>query len=384
LKTRPQTIDLLFLAHSLAVGGAERQLVNLARGLHVRGRRVCVAVLRGGRGFEAELQAAGVQVLDLQQGSHPWSPLILIRLITAVRRARPFVLYGYMSLPNVLAVLLRPVLGRTRIVWGVRAAFVDYRGSRFLFRLADALERRLSFLPHLIICNSRAGKEHAVARGYPASRTVVVANGIDTERLKPSPDGRARVRREWKIELEEPLIGIVARFDPMKDHATFLRAAASLAARMPRVKFVCVGEGDAALRARMRQLAAELGIGERVIWAGERRDMPDVYNALDVLCLSSRGEGFPNVIGEAMACGTPCVATDVGDVAWVIGDQGVIVERENPEALAQGLASMLARSAQINGTAARLRIVREFSVSSLCDQVESMLFPPAAEGKACA
>lgn len=377
---------MLFLAHSLAVGGAERQLVNLAKGLHTRGHTVVIAVLRPGRGFEDELRSAGISIVDLQGKSYSWSPIIVFRLIGAIRRLKPAVVYSYLSLPNVLSALVRPMIRATRIAWGVRASFVDYRGSRLRFRVADALEQKLAFLPDMIICNSAAGKRLAIAKGYPQSRLVVIPNGIDTDRFKPSRAGRERVRHEWKVAMGERVVGIVGRLEPMKDHATFLRAAAVLKQRMPVTKFVCVGRDEAGWRARMQQLAVELGIHSHVIWSEERADMPDVYSALDVLCLTSRGEGFPNVIGEAMACDTPCVATDVGDVSRVIGDAGIVVARENPAALADAVESVLARPGGTGSSrmSPRSRIVERFSVSALCDATEAMLFGGNKSKEACA
>ena len=134
------------------------------------------------------------------------------------------------------------------------------------------------------------------------------------------------MRLEWGIAECEKLIGQVGRLDPMKDHSTFLKAAALLAHERKDVRFVCVGEGPTGYRDELYSLAKTLGLASRLIWAGSRRDMPAVYNAFDVAVSSSRwGEGLPNVIAEAMACGVPCVVTDVGDSAFVVDKLGVVV-----------------------------------------------------------
>ncbi|MHC5827541.1 MAG: glycosyltransferase, partial [Nostoc sp.] len=163
-----------------------------------------------------------------------------------------------------------------------------------------------------------------------------------TERFQPNPEAGLQVRTEWRISKDTILIGLVGRLDPMKDHPTFLKAVALLCKEREDIRFVCVGMGSHEYAQELYQLAEELEVAEKVIWAGGRADMPDIYNALDINCSSSSyGEGFSNVIGEAMACGVPCVVTDVGDSAWIIGDTGIVVPPNNPEALKAGITSLI-------------------------------------------
>ena len=194
-------------------------------------------------------------------------------------------------------------------------------------------------------------------------------NGIDTLRFRPDREAGARVRAEWGIGDDESLIGLVGRLDPMKGHACFLQAAALLCARRSGMRFVCVGDGPEHYRESLRALAGQLGLGDRLIWAGTRTDMPAVYNALDMaVSASAYGEGLPNMLGEAMACGTPCVVTRVGDSAWVVGETGVVVPPEDPAALADAWATMLRRIEEERAglsRAARLRIEQNLSVEAL-------------------
>jgi glycosyltransferase involved in cell wall biosynthesis len=162
----------------------------------------------------------------------------------------------------------------------------------------------------------------------------------------------------------------------MKDHPNFLRAAAQIARSRADVRFVCIGVGPEAYASELVQLTAELGIADRVIWAGGRSDMPAVFNALNLVCSSSAyGEGFPNIIGEAMACGIPCVVTDVGDSAWIVGDLGTVVPPQNPEALQTALEKSIA-SCKLDGSAAmtiRQRVVERFSVAQLTLKTQGIL-----------
>jgi glycosyltransferase involved in cell wall biosynthesis len=253
---------------------------------------------------------------------------------------------------------------------------MDLERSSRAARYAFALSCRLARFAHLIIFNSRAGLEYHVARGYPRLRSAVIRNGIDTERWRPEPEAGAALRRTWGVGSDAPLIGIVARLDRIKGHETFIRAAALLARDREDVTFVIAGTGDSGLTARLRTLAAELGIEQRLIWAGGANDPVAVYNALDIVTSSSLGEGFPNVVAEAMACGRPCVATDVGDTRELLGDDSLCVPPSDAAALHDAWSRVLswdpAQRAEV-GSIARERVTRQFSIEALGDRTARQL-----------
>ncbi|MDH4220896.1 MAG: glycosyltransferase, partial [Candidatus Aminicenantes bacterium] len=180
-------------------------------------------------------------------------------------------------------------------------------------------------------------------RGFPERKLVVIHNGIETDRFFTDLEARARIRAQWGVREGEKLIGIVARFDPMKDHVTFIRAAALLSNQRPDVRFVCVGNGQEPYKSELYSLSHKLSLDDKLIWVGAREDMPSVYNALDIAVSSSYEEGFPNVIVEAMACGVPCVVTDVGDSAMIVGNEGVVVPPRDSDALLAGLSQAMNR-----------------------------------------
>lgn len=369
-------LRLVILGRSLDYGGAERQFVALACGLHNRGHRVVVAVFYGGP-LELDLRACGVPVEVFEKRGR-WDVVgFLLRLGRFLRRERPQVVHGVLPMPNVLAVILRP-LSRGRVVWAVAGADLDLARYDWLTRLVDRTERRLSRFPNLIISNSQAGRDDAVGDGFPADRTVVIPNGIDTDRFRPDPAARRRVREEFGVGEREALIGMVGRIDPQKDHPTFLRAAARLAGERGAVRFVCVGTGPTGYATELRSLAdgLGLGLGPRLLWAGARADMPAVFNALDVAVLpSAYGEGVANVIGEAMACGVPCAVTDVGDSARVVADQGEVVPARDPDALAAAIGRLLdaASRGEVDPAAVRRRVVEHLSMDRFLDRTEQAL-----------
>lgn len=368
-----------FLIRSLDFGGAERQLVLLAKGLHEQGHLVSVVVFYSNGPLEEDLRRAGVEVRLLNKGSRWDIAAFLLRLIRLLKHERPSTIYSFLAVPNVLAVILKPFFPRTRVVWGVRASNVDLRRYDWLARLVWWVECRLARFTDSIIVNSQAGFRYAAAHGFPKHRMVVIPNGIDTDRFCPDPNSRRRVREEWGIPEHVTVIGLVGRLDPMKGHPTFLKAAERMMRRRHDVRFVCVGDGSSVYRADLQRLCAELGLADRVLWAGKCVDMPAIYNGLDVCTSSSAyGEGFPNVIGEAMACGKVCVVTDVGDSAWIVGRTGEVVPAEDHVALSEAWNVLIERKSfrqdlLERGEDARKRIVGVFTTSALLEDTSKVL-----------
>ncbi len=249
---------------------------------------------------------------------------------------------------------------------------VVFRMECFFSRFAD-----------LIIVNSYAGRNYHLKHGFPEKKMVVIPNGIDTDYFKPDPAARAQKRAEWRIGEHEKLIGIVARLDPMKDHPTFLKAAALLAKEKEDVRFVCVGDGLERYKSKMKELSSELGLVGKIIWAGAHKDMNAVYNAMDILVSSSYGEGFPNVIGEAMACGVQCVVTDAGDSALIVGRTGAIAQSKSPDALKATIGLTLEKMGghENEKEICRCRIVENFSLHALATKTDETLSILLLQGK---
>lgn len=361
-------LRIFFLVPSLAVGGAETQLTHLAEGLAARGHEVTVAVHYSGGALEGRLHGARLVRLD-KAGRWDLAGFAL-RLVRAVRACGPDVVCTFLGTPNILAAALRPWIRPARLAWTVRCSDMDLSRYDWAVRFAARTEAFLSPLADLIMVNSQAGRDVAVRRGMAPGRMVVVVNGFDSDRFAPDPAAGARVRAEWGMPGGAPLVGLAARLDPMKDHETFLAAARLVAGRDEAVRFVCVGDGP--LRAGLAARSRALGLDDRLLWAGERRDMAAVYNALDVCCLASITEGFPNVLGEAMACGVPCVTTDVGDAARLVGATGTVVPPRDPEALADGILETLGRVRNGRAPDTRARIVDEYSLAAMVGRVEGL------------
>jgi glycosyltransferase involved in cell wall biosynthesis len=289
---------------------------------------------------------------------------------------QPDVIYAFQPTQTVLATLVRPWRLPARLVFGVRASEMDAGHYGILSALAGRLEGLLSPRADLIIANAQAGRADAIDRGLPQNRIAVIPNGIDTCTMHPDAAAGLAQRRAWGIAEDAFVIGCVARLDPMKDHAGLLTAAAHFMRSDPDAVLVCVGDGPPAYRDRLVALAQSLGVAERVIWAGELGNVGMVYNAFDIATLASAfGEGFPNVVGEAMACGVPVVATDVGDVQAIVGGLGEVVAPKQPEQLSAGWERLRRRLALEPGLreAARQSIVVNFGVETMVGRTEDIL-----------
>lgn len=373
-------MTIFFLARSLNFGGAERQLVVLAKGLKEEGYDVIVAVFYGGGQFEKELKQSGVTFEDLNKGGR-WEVFsFLLRLAALLKRSKPSVVYGFLSLPNVLLVLLHKLVPNAKVVWGVRATDPDFSHYNWLVPLVYKAENYLARYSDLVIVNSDAGRRDCEKRRFSTSKLVVIPNGIDTVYFSPDNKAGKAFRTQHGVLDNEKLIGVVGRLDPMKGHPAFLAAFALVRKEVSRVKALIVGEKSELhedyLKALHKQ-AEELDIGHLVIWAQPCEAMPAVYSAIDILVSSSSfGEGFSNVIAEAMSCATPCVATRVGDSAKIVGNLGVVVEPDNVDALARAIVKTLSvgRADPIRRQV-RQRIKNHFSIEKYIKATELAICP---------
>ncbi len=369
-------IRILFLLNSLQHGGAERQLVNLLQGLDRRRfRSTVVTYYQGGTWEETVRQMPGVDLHCLGLKNRFDLAGMIFALSRITRKTRPDILYGLLGDACTLAFIHARVFGRHRVIWGLRATNMDFNQYPITSGWVYRLNAYLSKWVDRIIANSWTGSKYHVGQGYARDRIVVICNGIDTGHFRPQPEKGADLRHTWGIGHETPLIGRVGRLDPMKDYPAFLKAAAILTGHRPDVRFVIVGGGSDQMLKDLKALSGSLGVGERVLWLGPREDLPAIYSACTFTSSSSFGEGFPNVIAESLACEVPCVATDVGDSAMVVGLGGITVPARNPEALAKAWEQMLSLSKEKReemGQEGRKHIIGNFSMQKMIRSTEKV------------
>lgn len=332
----------------LGLGGAERSLINLVNHDRPDRPRQSVINLLGGESFEATIQqkAAALHTIGMER---PHQVLSGIRRLTRLlRELQPDAIQSWMYNADLMTYWAwrRARLRGTRLYWGVRCSDMDLsQYSRRLRWTVTACAKRSGNVTG-IVANSHAGKSVHQHLGYRSPLFEVIENGIDINTFRLMPESRQQRRDEFGVTAERPMALHVARVDPMKDHA-LLQAVAR---QRPDIDFVAIGTGTAGLDGP----ANLKGVGPR-------SDLPQCYAAADVAILTSAyGEGFPNVLGEAMACGLPVVTTDVGDAAHIVGDTGRIVPPRDAAAFSAALDDVLTDPARLADP--RSRIVQRFTL----------------------
>lgn len=330
---------ILHVIAGLNSGGAEMTLYRLLPRLQADS---VVVSLTGIGAVGRKIQDLGVSVCSLDAARGRPDPRMLLRLARVIRRYEPDLIQTWMYHADLVGGLAAKMARRTPVVWNVRHSTLDPAGTkRTTLWTARACAAVSSLLPYSIVCCSRSALQEHVKLGYDSGKMVMIPNGVDSSAFRPDPEARRSMRRSLDLDMDADVIGIVARFDPQKDHQTFFRAAAQLRADRPKVRFLLCGDGITWENEVIAEWIHELGLADNVRLLGHRDDVPRFIASLDLLSLSSYTEAFPNVIAEAMACGIPCVTTDVGDARVIVGSCGVVVSPRDPSSLAAGWSALL-------------------------------------------
>lgn len=367
---------ILHVITGLDVGGAENMLYRLLCGLD-RHRFECRVISLIEPGLMGQrIREAGIPVDTLSMRRGVPSPAGLWRLVRHIREYRPEIIQTWLyhaDLAGLVASRLAHPFGRRpKVAWNIRCSYMaldEYRRlTGFTLRACAALSGQ----PDAVLTNSHEARRFHAELGYAPKRFEVIPNGFDTGQYRPDAELRAAVRRELELPPEALVVGHVARFDAMKDHRSLIRAAAMAAASDSRAVFVLVGRGVDYDNLEMAAWMGESGLDPgRVRLLGERSDVARLMAAMDIHVSSSLGESFPNVVGEAMACGAVPLVTDVGDSARLVGDTGSVVPPADVEALGAALSDLIGQGGERltrAGGLARKRVEERFSLESMVDQ----------------
>lgn len=373
---RAARLKVTHVITGLETGGAEIMLYNLLSHIDrsLVESEVVSMTYKGSVGEQIESLGIPVRELGMERGSpNPW---YVFRLAAWLRKSRPDIVQTWMYHANIVGGFAAKLTGGLPVVWGIHASRLEARTSKRLTMWTVRASARLSTsLPARIVSASRSAHRLHADIGYDQDKMRVIPNGFDLDYFAPDAAARISVRRELGLADDATLIGMVARVDPHKDHGNFINAAALLRTRLPDAHFLLCGSGVTDANPWMSELVRGAGIGEKCHLLGNRDDIPRLTAALDVATLSSYGEAFPLVIGEAMACGVPCVVTDVGDSAYIVGEAGRVVPVGDPYSLAMAWLDVVAKPADEHramGEAARARIVSLFSVDDVVSRYQDL------------
>ncbi len=367
---------IVFIITGLSTGGAEMMLFKVLECLDRQRFAPHVISLTTLGELAPRIAALGIPIDAVGMKPGLPSPSGFFRLTQIIKHLNPDVVHTWMYHADLLGGLAARLSGISAVGWCIRNSNLDKNRTKLSTRAVVSLCASISkWVPSRILsCSERARQVH-VAHGYAAEKMVIVPNGFDLNRFKPDDHARQQIRAELGITDQTPLVGLIGRFDPQKNHLGFFEAAAVLHRQMPQVHFLLAGQDIDSRNAALMQAITQAGVLSNTHLLGLRNDMPELMAALDVLASSSSyGEAFPNVLGEAMACGVPCAVTDVGDSAYIVGDTGRVVASGDMAGLAQALADILQLPAAERlalGEAARSRVATHFEIGHITRQYEA-------------
>lgn len=379
-------LRILHVSSGLRTGGAETMLLRLLeKGDRDRFAPTVVSLAEKGA-VGQRIEDMGVPVRAMNMHRAVPGPAGLATLVALMRDLRPHVVQTWMYHADLIGGLAARMAGGLPVCWGVHHTEIDRSAiKRSTYLVARACAQVSGWLPSMILCCSESSLEVHAAFGYPAASMRVVANGFDLDVFRPQPEERRSVREELDIEASAPVVGLVARFDPQKDHQTFLRAAARLVSVRPTTRFVLCGEGVTEENEQLMDWLTELGLRDACRLLGRRTDVPRLLQAFDLSGTSSSSEALPLVVGEAMAAGVPCVVTDVGDSARLVGDTGRVVPSARPDLLAEAWRELIDLDEAARrrlGEAARARIRSRYDLRGTVERYQACHAEAAGFGRA--
>ena len=364
-------VKVLHVIVGLDVGGAELMLKRLMT-LHINNPRYShtVVSLNDLGVVGQQLRELGIEVVALEINSAFRLPWGFICLVTLIRCQRPDIVQTWMYHADLIGGLAARLTGCRKVIWGIRNTdlFPGSGVSRTTGWIKKLCAILSDFVPHTILCVGNRAKAVHADTGYTRSKMTVISNGFDVETYKPDLSTRHRIRQSLNVSSNALIIGSIGRFNGYKDHRGFILALANLASVDSKACFLLVGRDIDSDNVTLMRWIEETGYADRFRLLGERNDIPAILAAMDIFCLHSRSEGFPNVLGEAMCTSLPSVVTDVGDAGLLLGDAGLVVPPQDSERLAEGLLTMVQYTSETRaslGDIARKRIKENYSMESV-------------------
>ncbi len=366
-------MHILHIIGDLDDGGVEKVLYELC--VEDKANRHTVVCFKDEGKYGQLRSANGVTVKCLQMPSGRLSLKGVWELMSFISRMSPTVIQTWMYHGSLIGSIAAKLVSSAPVFWSIHHGNLSVgtvkRTTRFV---SNVLKYFSYFIPRAIIyCAHQSFSFHA-SLGYSKNKSVVIQNGYNFDKFKPDDLAREQFRESLSIRPDVPVFGMVARLDPQKDHKNLFEAISILKQSDDFFLFILVGSGMMPDNNKIIEVADQFDVKDRLIFLGQRQDIPVVMNGIDIHVLSSLGEAFPNVLAESMACGTPCVSTDVGDAALILGENGWIVRPRSPEDLANGMRAALRCFASdkpiwnLRKLEARQRVVEKFGLARMVNK----------------
>ncbi|THB68578.1 MAG: glycosyltransferase [Gammaproteobacteria bacterium] len=370
-------IKIFHIISSLDQGGAESALTRLVTGTPDSIKHIVISMKDRGV-FGDYLIDNGVQVYELKMIGFFGFISGLFRLITLIKKESPDIIQTWMYHADLIGGIIGKFFLRPQVVWGIRNSMQSAHHVKFRTRVILKMCAFLSgVIPKKIVANSNTAFKNHVNFGYKESLMEVIVNGVDPDVFCSSIVEREKVRGSLKISSNIFLIGMVARWDPQKDHKNLLKAISYLKSKYENFEVILVGKGLDSGNKSLINLIRYYQLEDKINLLGKRGDIPSILNALDIHVLSSASESFPNVLVEAMSCGVPCISTNVGDSSDIVGDCGWIVDSESPEELSKAIIEAISESKHADlwderKVLCQKRVVGNYSMESFIDSFCSL------------
>jgi len=370
---RKMDCKLTHLITGLNTGGAEMMLYRLLSKLDHKKFNVSVISLTDVGPVGEKIKELDIPVIGLGMKRGTPNPFFLFKLANILRKEKPDILQTWMYHADLMGLLAGRMAGIKNIVWGIHHSNLSPESNKKMtIKVAEICAGLSKYTSKIICCSESSLKIHN-GMGYYLEKMIVIPNGFNIQKFSPIPKAKEQLKSQLSISKNAFLVGLVARWDPLKDHHNFIKAAKIVAEHLPNIHFVLCGDNIDVNNDLLMDWIKNTKAEELFHLMGRREDIGLIMPAFDLLVLSSKGEAFPNVLGEAMACEVPCVATNVGDSVYIVGDTGFVVPPENPQALADAIIrcfSLPIEEREQLGKRARKRVESNFKLELVVEKYE--------------
>ena len=366
-------IKIVAIITGLANGGTETMLLKLLEKID-KSKFEFIIVSLTSKGYIGErIEKLGYKVYPISMGKFP-SPWKFWKLVNLLQELQPNLVHTRLNHANLVGGIAARIANIEKVCWGVHQSNISFWHNKLFtiltIKVCALMSKRI---PCSILTNSENARKVHIDIGFSNSNFYVIPNGFDLTRFKPNYRSKLSMLKEIHLPKNTILIGLIGRYDSQKNHQGFFDAAAEVSKKFDNVHFLLAGDRIDAHNVSLRKIIKNKSLEKKVHLLGFRRDIPKIMASLDVFVSSSVGEAFPNVLGEAMSSGTPCVATDVGDCAEIIGETGHVVNTEDMKTLSLRIVELLNLSFKQRkrlGYAARKRILEKFELNKIVSKYE--------------
>lgn len=368
-------INLVYISTSLLTGGAEIVLFQLISKLPPNYKINVISLSSIGEIGE-RIRNLGIPVYALNLNSSFPNPFQILKLYRLLKSIKPDIVNTWLYHANMLGGVIARFAGIKNIIWSIHHSDVRSSNTRYKTRFIIKISAYLSYrIPSQILFVSHKSMEVHETIGYNNKIFKLIPNGFDITQFYPVIEAYASVRKELGLKNDVILVGLIARFDPIKNHKGFLEAAYHLIQLLPNVHFLLVGKDIDCSNKELLTWIEEFGLNNKVHLLGLRNDIPRLTSALDIAALTSWSEAFPTIVGEAMACSVPCVVTDVGDASYMVGSCGKVIRIGDMKAFADACFQLLSLSSlerKTIGFSARQRVIEKFNLKLILIEYDSL------------